>query len=55
MEYISKDDAKILIDLIKGNVYSIDVAKKYISICDRLKMYIDDPDSERVKKEKIKN
>jgi len=43
-EYISKDDAKVLINLIKKYQYTIDEAKIYVSIIDRLNLYIKAPD-----------
>lgn len=45
MEYISKDDAKLLIETLDAKTYTLTDAKKYISIKDRLKAYIADPDS----------
>lgn len=52
-EYISKDDAQVLIDLIQSDMYSINNAKVYISIMDRLQKYIKDPD-EKMKEERIR-
>jgi hypothetical protein len=45
MEYISKDDAKLLIDLLNSKEYSLTNAKVYLSIKDRLQKYIDTPES----------
>ena len=44
-EYISKDDAKLIIDVLDSKAYSLSDAKKYISIKDRLKAYMNDSDS----------
>jgi len=45
MEYISKDDAQKLINLIDKQTYSIVDARVYIAIRDRLTKYINAPDS----------
>lgn len=52
MEYISKDDAKALISLLNDKTYTLKEAKNYLTIKERLQMYMDDPDSVMVKSSK---
>jgi hypothetical protein len=44
-EYISKDDAKVLIDMLDSKQYSLKDAKDMLSIKERLQKYIDNPKS----------
>lgn len=48
-EYISKDDATLLISLLDEKTYSLVEAKPMLSLRDRLKSYVDNPDSEQVR------
>ncbi len=45
-EFITKDDAKALIKLIEKYQYTVQEARVYISIMDRLNKYIVAPDKE---------
>jgi hypothetical protein len=53
-EYITKDDAQILVNLLDEKQYSLDEAKKFISIKERLQKYINDPDALTVDKKILK-
>lgn len=54
MEYISKDDATQIIDLIKSIAFDYKKAKIFFPILDRLQMYIHDPDAKKVDIEQLK-
>lgn len=49
MEYISKDDAQKLIDMINAQSYEIEYAKTMLGIRERLQSYIDNPDNLQIK------
>lgn len=55
MEYISKDDAAILIAVLNKLTYNLKDAKVYLGITDRLQAYIDDPDSKQIRKADVNN
>lgn len=46
MEYISKDDAKLLIDVLNGQTYTLADAAKYIEIIRRLQSYAQSVDEQ---------
>ena len=48
-EYISKDDAILLMSLLDEKTYSLTDAKIILSLRDRLKTYIDNPEGEQIK------
>ena len=48
-EYISKDDAILLMSLLDEKTYSLTDAKIILSLRDRLKTYIDNPEGEKIK------
>jgi hypothetical protein len=48
-EYISKDDAQVIINVLDKLTYTLQNAVVYISIKDRLQKYIDNPDSTQIK------
>lgn len=53
MEYISKDDAKLLIDILNNGIYdNLQSAEKVIPVKKRLQSYIDDPDEKEIKQGK---
>jgi len=51
-EYISKDDAKVLIDMLDSKQYSLKDAKDILSIKERLQLYIDNPKSDQLEVKK---
>jgi len=48
MEYITKDDAKLLITLLNAQSYTLSNAKVYLDMRDRLQLYIDNPDATQI-------